>query len=507
MTLRTSLTHPLQIATARVGPEFGNIGITFCPGKKQSIAMTGGWDRDLDLDLKAISDWGASLVVTLIEDHEFTSLRVAQLGVEVIKNHLEWLHLPIADVSIPGRDFEIAWAEVGEGIRARLRDGFNVVVHCKGGLGRAGTVAARLLVELGQDPDVAIAAVRAARPGAIETGGQAGYVRSLKTIPEFKPSTGIEAIRARARGALLGLAIGDAVGTTLEFKARDQCQRLTDMIGGGPFGLKAGQWTDDTAMALALADSLLDDPSLREEDVMRRFVSWLEKGTYSCTGRCFDIGITTRQALESWKHTGDPIAGSTDPMSAGNGSLMRLAPVAVRHFGDRAKLRDVAARQSRTTHGASEAVDACVLYAEMLADAIEGRPRSEVLRARDAHYSGKIAQIALGSWRGLPRNRIKSSGYVAHSLEASLWSVGRTASFESAVLLAANLAEDADTTAAITGQLAGALYGEDGIPARWKAKVAWGKRISDTANALAKAGLASTVPSPAPRTADIAAHE
>jgi ADP-ribosyl-[dinitrogen reductase] hydrolase len=455
--------------------------------------MTGGWDRDLQLDLRAVSEWGASLVVTLIEDHEFTSLGVAQLGVEVINHHLDWLHLPIADASTPGGDFENAWAEVGEGIRARLRAGFNVVVHCKGGLGRAGTVAARLLVELGQDPDEAISAVRAARPGAIETGGQAGYVRSLKTLPELQPSTSIQAIRDRARGALLGLAIGDAVGTTLEFKTRDQCQRLTDMVGGGPFGLRAGQWTDDTAMALALADSLLDDPSLSEEDVMQRFVSWHEKGTYSCTGRCFDVGITTRQALERWKCTGNPIAGSTDPMSAGNGSLMRLSAVAVRHFGDRPKLRDVAARQSRTTHAAPEAVDACVVYAEMLADAIEGRPRTEVLRARQASYSGKIAQIALGSWRGLPRDNVKSSGYVAHSLEASLWSVGRTASFEGAVLLAANLADDADTTAAITGQLAGALYGEAGMPAEWKAKVAWEKRITETADALVRAGSPSAV--------------
>jgi ADP-ribosyl-[dinitrogen reductase] hydrolase len=235
---------------------------------------------------------------------------------------------------------------------------------------------------------------------------------------------------------------------------------------------------------------------LSEEDVMRRFVSWHEKGTYSCTGRCFDIGITTRQALERWKRTGNPIAGSTDPMTAGNGSLMRLSPVAVRHFADRAKLRDVAARQSRTTHAAPEAVDACVLYAEMLADAIEGRPRSEVLRAREAPYSGKIAQVALGSWRGLPRDSVKSSGYVAHSLEASLWSVGRTASFEGAVLLAANLADDADTTAAITGQLAGALYGEDGIPTAWKTKVAWEKRIAETADALATAGSPSAVTMP-----------
>ena len=464
MTLRTSLSHPFQIAAVCAGLHFGKIGITFCPGKKQPSAMTGGWDRDLSLDLDAVSDWGASVVVTLIEDHEFTALGVADLGAEVSKRHIEWVHLPIPDVSVPGEKFEVSWTEVGEGLRARLRDGFNVVVHCKGGLGRAGTIAARLLVELGKEPASAISAVRAARPGAIETSTQAEYVRQLKEIPEEQPSTSNEAIRDRARGALVGLAVGDAVGTTLEFKTRDACQFLTDMVGGGPFGLQAGQWTDDTAMALALAESLLSDPQLNQKDLMRRFVEWHEQGTYSCTGRCFDIGITTSQALGRFKRSGDPIAGSTDPMSAGNGSLMRLSPVAVRHFRDRPRLRDVAARQSRTTHAASEAVDACVVYAETLADAIEGRPRSEVLRARGGPYSGKIAQIAQGCWRGLSRDSIKSSGYVAHSLEASLWSVGRTASYEAAVLLAANLADDADTTAAITGQLAGALYGYGGIP-------------------------------------------
>lgn len=498
MTLRTSLSHPLQIAAVSAGEHFGKIGITFCPGKKQPAAMTGGWNRDLSLDLDAISDWGAGVVVTLIEDHEFAALGVADLGAEVSKRHLEWLHLPIPDVSIPGERFEAAWTEVGEGLRARLRDGFNIVVHCKGGLGRAGTIAARLLVELGHEPDTAISAVRAVRPGAIETSAQAEYVRRLKEVSEQQPSTSAEAIRDRARGALVGLAVGDAVGTTLEFKTRDACQLLTDMIGGGPFGLQAGQWTDDTAMALALADSLLSDGEMSEEDLMGRFVSWHEEGTYSCTGRCFDIGVTTSQALARLKRTGDPFAGSVDPMSAGNGSLMRLSPVAVRHFRNRERLRDVAARQGRTTHAAPEAVDACVVYAEAQADAIEGRPRSEVLRAREGAYSGKIAQIAQGSWRGLSRDSIKSSGYVAHSLEASLWSVGRTASYEAAVLLAANLADDADTTAAITGQLAGALYGHGGIPAAWLDKVAWGARITETADLLVEAGLSSSSSGGAP---------
>jgi ADP-ribosyl-[dinitrogen reductase] hydrolase len=202
----------------------------------------------------------------------------------------------------------------------------------------------------------------------------------------------------------------------------DTYPALTDMIGGGPFGLKLGQWTDDTAMALALADSLAKTPALDENDLMQRFVDWHVHGTYSCTGHCFDIGITTRQALTRWQKTGDPFAGSPDPMSAGNGSLMRLAPVAT-----------------------------CVADAEVLANAIAGAKRSAVLRPRNDGYAGQIAPIMAGSWRGKARGAIRASGYVAHSLEASLWSVARIGGYSDAVLLAANLGEDADTTGAIAG--------------------------------------------------------
>ncbi|MFN9632974.1 MAG: ADP-ribosylglycohydrolase family protein, partial [Erythrobacteraceae bacterium] len=368
-------------------------------------------------------------------------------------------HLPIRDVSVPGPDFEQAWQQHSPGLRARLRDGFDVVVHCKGGLGRAGTIAARLLIELGMEPAQAIGEVRQVRSGAIETRAQEHYVLSHAPLAEPAPSTSDEAVRDRALGALLGLAVGDAVGTTLEFKQRDSYPRLTDMVGGGPFHLKPGQWTDDTSMALALADSLLAEDGFDPADLMRRFVAWREEGEYSCTGNCFDIGITVSSALSHWHRSGDPIAGSTDPKSAGNGSLMRLSPVAIRHWRDRETLRHIAALQSRTTHGAPEAVSACVAYAELIADAIAGQPRQAVLAPRQTDHAGRIAEIMGGSWRGAMRHDIGSSGYVAHSLEAALWSIGRTSDFRSAILTAANLGGDADTTAAIAGQLAGALYG------------------------------------------------
>lgn len=482
---RTSATDPLRIAAIRPFETAGRIGVTFCPGKKDARSLSGPWDRDLGVDLDAVAAWGASAVVTLVEDHEFGLLGVDGLGAGVAARHMDWLHLPIADVSVPDARFEAAWAVAGEGLRARLRDGFDVVVHCRGGLGRAGTVAARLLVELGTAAHEAVAAVRQVREGAVETREQEQHVLGRVLLPEARPARSEAASRDRAVGALLGLAVGDAVGTTLEFSRRDdRAARLTDMVGGGPFGLAPGQWTDDTAMALALADSLAADGALDERDLMDRFVSWYREGRYSCTGRCFDIGNTTAEALRRYERTGDPFAGSTDPRSAGNGSLMRLSPVAIRHRRDAERRRDVAARQSRTTHAAAEAVEACVLYADILADAIAGEPRSAVMRPREVQRPGRVAEIAAGAWRGAARSEIRGGGYVVDALKAALWCVGRTADFRSAVLMAANLREDADTTAAIAGQLAGALYGASGIPEAWRRKVAWADRIAALATRL-----------------------
>lgn len=133
----------------------------------------------------------------------------------------------------------------------------------------------------------------------------------------------------RAKGALLGLAVGDALGTTLEFKAKDSYTPLTDMVGGGPFMLEAGQWTDDTSMMLCLADSLIEMGGMDLRDQTERYIRWFRKGENSVTGHCFDIGMTVRDALARFEATGNPKSGSASENSAGNGSLMRLAPVPV----------------------------------------------------------------------------------------------------------------------------------------------------------------------------------
>ena len=248
---------------------------------------------------------------------------------------------------------------------------------------------------------------------------QEAHVSQCSAHAPSVPSKDPDSIRDRALGAFLGLAVGDAVGTTLEFGPRDVQPRLEDMAGGGPFDLPPGYWTDDTTMALALADSLAASETLDARDLMDRFVRWWQDGDYSCRGHCFDIGNTTRAALDRYLQTGDPLAGSTDPGSAGNGSLMRLAPVALRFWHYRPRLVATAAEQSRTTHGAEEAVDACRAFAELLADAIAGSPRAAVLAPRRFEGAPAVAQIMGGSWRGRARDTIRSSGYVVHTLEAA----------------------------------------------------------------------------------------
>lgn len=475
------MTNEIRIAELPIGHLGGMIGITFAPGKKQVSAFSGSHDRDLATDLDVIATWNAAAVVTLVEAFELEALQIRNLGQEVRRRFMEWHHLPIQDVSIPDAAFEALWPESSARLHRLIESGGRVLIHCKGGLGRAGMISARLLVELGANPSDAISAVRAVRPGAIESEAQEKWVERGRAITPAAPSTNRASVRDRAVGALVGLAVGDAVGTTLEFENKPKQAVLTDMVGGGPFSLKRGEWTDDTAMALALADSLLANPDLDPDDLMRRFTDWYENGTYSCTGECFDIGVATRTALERYRRTGEPLAGSTDSRQSGNGALMRLSPVAIRHWCDRETLHRVAELQTRTTHGSPETINASRLMADLLADLIAGKSLTDVL-------ASPAAEAVDGGWRGLHRDVIRGSGYVAHSLQAAIWAVSRTTNFRSAVLLAANLGEDADTTAAITGQLAGAVYGLSAIPQDWLEPLAWCDRIEGTADNLFKQG-------------------
>ena len=296
----------------------------------------------------------------------------------------------------------------------------------------------------------------------------------------------------RYRGCLLGLACGDAVGTTVEFHTRGSFAPVTDMAGGGPFGLRPGEWTDDTSMALCLAESLVEVGGFDARDQMERYLRWMHEGYLSSNGICFDIGNTVSGALHRYQRTGDPYSGSTDPLTAGNGSVMRLAPVPMAYAGDLNDVARYSAESSRTTHGAQEAVDACRLFGIMLALALRGESRDTVL-FQSLHrlntlggpaLSPSIEQIGAGAYRDKEKDAIRGSGYVVQSLEAALWCFWKTNDYRGAILEAVNLGDDADTTAAICGQLAGAYYGTGGMPLDWLSKLASRSLIEALANRL-----------------------
>src|SRR5690348_2663959 len=242
----------------------------------------------------------------------------------------------------------------------------------------------------------------------------------------------------RARGMLLGLAVGDAVGTTVEFSPPGTFAPVTDMVGGGPFNLPAGAWTDDTSMALCLAESLVACNGFDPVDQLERYLRWYREGYWSSVGRCFDIGNATRAALERFERTREPFPGDAAPDAAGNGPLMKLAPI-VLFYGNEDAVR-YAGESARTTHGSPIAIDYTERFARLLLDALHGVKTLE--------------------WA----EPVRGSGYIVDALNAAQWAVDTTDSYEAAILAAVNLGDDADTTAAIAGQLAGALYGEEAIP-------------------------------------------
>jgi ADP-ribosyl-[dinitrogen reductase] hydrolase len=297
----------------------------------------------------------------------------------------------------------------------------------------------------------------------------------------------------RYLGSLLGLACGDALGTTLEFTPPGTFTPIEDMVGGGPFGLQPGEWTDDTSLALCLADSLIECQGFEPRDQMERYLRWLREGYLSSIGYAFDVGGTTRAALARFERTQEPFCGSTDPRQAGNGSLMRLAPVPMAYARRPAEAIVRCADSSRTTHAATTAVDACRYFGGLLIGALNGVAREMLLSDRYAPVPGvweaqplhpEVDEVARGSFKTRQPPEIRGSGYVVRSLEAALWAFYHSASFREGCLLAVNLGDDADTTGAVYGQLAGAFYGASAIPPEWRTRLALRETIEASARGL-----------------------
>jgi ADP-ribosyl-[dinitrogen reductase] hydrolase len=290
--------------------------------------------------------------------------------------------------------------------------------------------------------------------------------------------------KARYHGCLLGLAAGDALGAAVEFMPPGSFEPLTGMRGGGKFNLAPGEWTDDTSMALCLAESLVEKGGFDPVDQLERYVRWYRTGYLSSNGRCFDIGITTCNSLHRFEQNREAYPGPTAPNTAGSGSLMRLAPVPMFYARQPALAIENSADSSRTTHANPKVLDACRYFGALLLGALHGQTKEALLspikkwqfldaKSMDqlTHLGSSVTEIANGSFKQRQPPTIQGSGYAVRGLEAALWAFYNSTSFREGCLKAANLGDDSDTTAAIYGQLAGAYYGVDDIPAVWRAKL------------------------------------
>jgi ADP-ribosyl-[dinitrogen reductase] hydrolase len=487
MNTRTSNSHPLRINSLSVPGCTGTIGLTFCPGKKGPSSLGNYiWDRDLATDAQAIAAWNPDIWLCLMEPEEMEEWDVQALPA-VAGEVAKYFNLAITDTYAPGKRFAAGWAEAGPAIRACLRAGGKVLIHCRGGLGRAGTVAAQLLVEFGQQPGPAIRAVRKARVGAIENSRQEDYIHALLPrlgIAHAEAKEGLTRAE-RARGGLLGLLVGDALGVPHEFKSAKQIPPresinmvMPDSYRRSYAQVPYGTWSDDGAQALCLLASLLANKRLVLEDFGQRLLNWRDHGYMAVGGKRFDIGNQTSTALTRLRAGVAPLeAGGHQASPPTNGSLMRVLGLALWHRGSSASMFEMAMRQSMVTHGNRIAQLCCALYcgvARQLLAGVDAAQAWELAIDKLQHYCQADAELALVLQRDILdsplRNAPRGSG---HAVDA-LWSARaclREPDYPSVVRAAIAMGDDTDTTAALAGGLAGIIFGKAGIPAQWLAEM------------------------------------
>jgi len=271
----------------------------------------------------------------------------------------------------------------------------------------------------------------------------------------------------RFRGCLVGLAIGDALGTTLEF-ADPKATTFTpikDMIGGGPFRLPVGYWTDDTSMALCSAFSLVECRGFDAKHHLDTFVKWWKEGLFSSTGTCFDIGNTIRTALTCYQHDGSI---GLETQSQSNGALMRLAPV-ILYGHDKPNFKELIIEATKITHNNLVCIEASILFADKVSQALSGRSKEEIRTSTVIDH--QYVTTALQSASTGEFEHLDGSGFVVSALETALEAFFSTNTFEEGALKAVNKGNDSDTTGAIYGQIAGAYYGWKGLTVQWKNKL------------------------------------
>lgn len=503
MNLRTSLSHPLNIGEIRLGP--GRIGLTICPGKKGNSVFGEPWDRDLATDLAVIRHWGADAVVSLIEDGEMQALGVPHFGAAVSRAGMFWHHLPISDLAAPDAIAMTAWAALSPGLHQTLDRGGRVLVHCRGGLGRSGVIAALLLIERGEPWSSAMRMVRDARPGAIETSVQEKFLK-LQAGPKDRRT---ELVRA----SLLGGAIGDALGAEIEFwSLHDILDRFSDGVDDMlAHQGRIGAITDDTQMTLFTAEGLLRaqnrffekgicyPPGVVHHALLRWFVT--QGGTprfqVDVTGLVADQRLHVRRApgktcmssLGAAGHFGEVAQNR----SKGCGTIMRVAPIALM-AGYRGDRRELAVETSTLTHGHPTGQEAAAAWAMILSDVLEGEGLHEAALAALGKFGGETA-ASIAAALSAPGDGTAQTvealggGWVAEeALSIALYAALNSDSFEEGLRIAVTHSGDSDSTGAIAGNLLGLLYPDETMSHLWRREIECADLICRLAGDLANDG-------------------
>ena len=416
---------------------------------------------------------------------------------------------PIPDHSIPASPELMV--EILDYLDRALSAGHCVYVHCRAGVGRTGTVLGCYLVHRGMSPDKALEYLNErwranersqAWPSTPETSLQIDYVRNWRASgPGAEPDADVAAarnLRDRFRGALVGLAVGDALGAAIQHRKPGTFTPVSDLLGGGPFELPRGAWTDDTAMALCLAESLVETGGFDPVDQVECYQRWQREGYLTSTGECVGITASVSRALATARWSGKAFAGSHDPNQLDKEPLSRVAPTVLYFLAEPVEAIHYAAEAARTTQQSPVVLDACRYLAALLVGALRGVSRQDLLAPRYSPVPGfweerglkePVDAIAQGSYRRKAQADLDGGGNILQTLEAVLWALEHSGTFREGALLAVNLGLDADVTGAVYGQVAGALYGLGGIPANWRAALLKRDEIEACADRLLASAL------------------
>ncbi len=426
-----------------------------------------------------------------------------------------YLRHAIRDQDVPRRQAQMR--RIQDDIAAALAGGRSLYLHCRAGIGRTGLTVGCFLVEQGRDGDEALREINvlwtqqcaraASWPSIPQTPQQADYIRSwrarrrtgraaaIAVTAELATGEVSEAelapvrnLRERFQGALQGLAIGDALAAATQYRRPGSFAAVGDLLGGGPFELPRGAWSDDTAMALCLAESLAETGSCEARDQVTRYLRWQREGYLSATGQCLGITASTAQALASAQWRQQPYAGSHDPQQLPPEALSRVAPVVLHAFADCAQAVELAADVARTTSQAPLVLDACRLLAAMLHAALRGEPRALVLNPPASVFAARALRpqvAAVGAANcldGAPP--ADANGDVLAVLALARWAFGSTTNFRDGALRAVNLGGHSDVIGAVYGQLAGAFYGLSAVPRGWREALVHSEQIAQLADRL-----------------------